>query len=153
MSKGFTVADGFNVKDLDQDLVKKAQRGGGWDQNDQDRYDRLKDEKTRMAGSQEFQDNLNNASNGNSNNSSSSNNSGSQSQSSSNSSSGGNFNGKNFSTGHGVSGDYFGHQDYNAARAEGATDEEITNFLDRNPNLCGKILLAEALVIKSKPVL
>ena len=34
-----------------------------------------------------------------------------------------------------MSGDHFGHKDYNAARAEGGTDEEITKFLDKNPHL------------------
>ena len=38
---GFTIEKGFNIKNLDQDLVKKAQGGKFWGPEDQARYDAL----------------------------------------------------------------------------------------------------------------
>jgi hypothetical protein len=36
------------------------------------------------------------------------------------------------STGYGISGEYFGHKDLEAARKEGYSDREIKEFLDKN---------------------
>lgn len=38
---GITVADGFDISKLDQKQVSQALQGGTWDQNDQDRYDKI----------------------------------------------------------------------------------------------------------------
>lgn len=38
-NRGYIVKEGFNVDALDQDVVKQVQQGGGWDENDQARYD------------------------------------------------------------------------------------------------------------------
>ena len=37
--RNYQVAEGFNVDDLDQDVVKQVQGGKFWDENDQKRYD------------------------------------------------------------------------------------------------------------------
>ena len=37
----FSVSKGFDVSKLDQSVVKQAQRGSGWDHNDQARYDAI----------------------------------------------------------------------------------------------------------------
>lgn len=37
----FKVSKGFDISKLDQSAVKQAQRGSGWDQNDQARYDAI----------------------------------------------------------------------------------------------------------------
>ena len=41
MAYDFNVLDGFDISDYDQDLVKQAQGGQNWDENDQARYEKL----------------------------------------------------------------------------------------------------------------
>ena len=51
MAYGFS-HDGYDLSKLDQDLVKQAQSGQGWDKNDQDRYDKLASAKQKAQSHQ-----------------------------------------------------------------------------------------------------
>ena len=46
-TRGYSVSQGYNVDDLDQDIVKQVQRGKNWDENDQKRYDAIAGAKSK----------------------------------------------------------------------------------------------------------